>query len=249
MKLAVISDIHSNFEAFESVLKDIKTTSVDKIISLGDNVGYGAEPEKIIQAIQKNNIESVLGNHEYACIENNYLITFNKRAEKALLINKNLLSLESLNYISNLDRCIVRHDCRFVHGLPPMSVTRYVKHESKKNLAMRMKSIPEQISFVGHTHEMGLYESLDGKIQITKMDKTKLILDKNSSYIVNTGSVGQPRENSIKARYIIWDSDERSIEPRAVTYNNKKAAKKIIQAGIPEIYSERVEKGNPLRRS
>ncbi|MCK5310613.1 MAG: metallophosphoesterase family protein [Desulfobacteraceae bacterium] len=245
MKLAIISDIHSNFEALESVLKDIKKVAVDEIISLGDNIGYGADPEKVIQTIKQNNIESVLGNHEYACIEDTYLITFNKRAKKALLINKGLLSSESLEYISNLNEFIIRYNCRFVHGLPPDSVTRYVTHESKSDLALRMRSIPEQISFIGHTHHLWLYENCNGQIKITGMDKTKLSLDKNNSYIVNTGSVGQPRGNSINARYVIWDSKERTIEPRSVTYNNKKAARKIIQAGIPEIYSERVEKGTP----
>ena len=79
------------------------------------------------------------------------------------------------------------------------------------------------------------------------MEKSKLVLDKNNSYIVSTGSVGQPRYDSTNAQYIIWDSTERTVEPRSVTYDNKKAAEKIIQAGIPEIYSERVKKGNPLK--
>ena len=249
MRLAIISDIHSNFEALESVLKDIKKASIDKIISLGDNVGYGADPEKVIQVIQENNIESTLGNHELACINDDYLISFNKSAKKALLINKGLLSFKSLQYISTLSTLIIRYNCRFVHGLHPESVTKYVTHESKKDLAQIMESIPEQITFIGHTHHLGLYEYCDGKVKILEMDKTKLSLDKNNSYIVNTGSVGQPRYKSINAQYVIWDSTERTVEPRSVTYDNKKAAKKIIKAGIPEIYSERVEKGNLFKQS
>lgn len=244
MKLAILSDIHSNLEALESVLKDIKKIAIDEIISLGDNVGYGADPEKVIQTIRKKNIESVLGNHELACLEEDHLITFNKRAKKALLINKKLLSHESLEYISNLNLFIICHNCRFVHGLPPESATKYITYETKENLIQIMKNIPEQIAFIGHTHHLRLYEYCNGEVKIKDIEKNKLSLDKNSSYIVNTGSVGQPRNNSIKAEYVIWDSAERTIEPRYVTYNNKKAAKKIIKAGIPKIYSERVEKGN-----
>ena len=249
MKLAIISDIHSNFEALESVLKDIKKASVDKIISLGDNVGYGADPEKVIQVIQQNNIESVRGNHESACIDDDYLITFNKRAKKALLINKDLLSFESLKYISTLAAFIIRYNCRFVHGLPPESVTKYVTHASKEELAQIMDSIPEQITFIGHTHHLGLYEYCDEKVQTIELKKSKLSLDKNNSYIVSTGSVGQPRYDSINAQYVIWDSTKRTVEPRSVPYDNKKAAEKIIKAGIPEIYSERVENGDLLKQS
>ncbi|MCK5542721.1 MAG: metallophosphoesterase [Desulfobacterales bacterium] len=244
MRLAILSDIHSNLEALESVLDDIKNISIDEIISLGDNIGYGADPEKVIQTIRKENIESVLGNHELACIKEDYLITFNKSAKKALLINKDLLSLESLEYISNLNTCIIRHNCRFVHALPPESTTKYITYETKKNLAQIMEDIPERISFVGHTHNLGVYEYCDGEIKIKDIKKKKLILDKNNSYIVNTGSVGQPRNNRINAEYVIWDSKEKTIESRYVTYDNKKAARKIIKAGIPQIYSKRVEEGN-----
>ncbi|MCP3900343.1 MAG: metallophosphoesterase [Desulfobacteraceae bacterium] len=245
MKHAIFSDVHSNLEALESVLNDIKkNTSIDSIISLGDNIGYGADPEKVIQIIRAEKIKSVLGNHELACIKGDHLLTFNKRAKKALLINKALLSVKSLEYISNLPASLIYDNCRFVHGLPPKSTTKYVTYETAKSLAQIMENIPERISFVGHTHSLGVYEYNNRAIILTKIEKKKLSLDKNSSYIVNTGSVGQPRNNRIKAEYIIWDSDEETIEPRYVEYDNKKAAKKIIKAGIPQIYSKRVEQGN-----
>ncbi len=247
MKIAIISDIHSNFEAFEKVLDDIQQSIVDKIISLGDNIGYGADPEDIIQAIKKNRIESVLGNHELACIKEDYLTTFNENAKKALLINKKLLSVESLEYIKTFKDYIIYDKCRFVHGLPPDSITRYIQHESKTDLSKIMQTLPEKISFVGHTHHLGLYEYCKGQINIAQLDKKKLNLDNNNSYIVNTGSVGQPRDNSIYAKYIIWDSRAMTIEPRFVTYDNKKAAEKIIKAGIPEIYSQRVEKDTQMK--
>ncbi len=245
MKLAILSDIHSNLEALESVLNDIKKNKlIERIISLGDNIGYGADPEKVIRTIRKENIDSVLGNHELACSNGDHLITFNKRAKKALLINKNLLSQESLEYISNLPTYLIYDNCRFVHGLPPKSTTKYVTYEAKAKLAQIMEDLPERITFVGHTHNLGVYEYSNGAIIIREIKKKKLSLDKNSSYIVNTGSVGQPRNNGIKAEYIIWDSDEETIESRYVEYDNKKAAKKILKVGIPPIYSKRVEQGN-----
>ncbi len=248
MRIAILSDIHSNFEALESVLESIEKESIDEIISLGDNIGYGADPEKVIKTMQANNIKSVLGNHEAACIDQDALLSFNTRAKKALLINKEMLSSESLKYIASLQVFIIRHNCRFVHGMPPSSYTKYIKYETNDALVQILANSSEQLSFVGHTHTLKVYEYNRKEVKTKDIEKKKLKLDKNSSYIVSTGSVGQPRNIGIKAEYIIFDSVENTIKPRCVAYDNKKAAEKIIKAGIPEIYSLRVEQGISLKQ-
>ncbi len=87
MKLAVISDIHSNLDAFEAVRKDISSQSIHDIVSLGDNIGYGPQPMEILARLKEHSIPSVMGNHELALIDENYLNTFNQKAKKALNIN------------------------------------------------------------------------------------------------------------------------------------------------------------------
>lgn len=244
MRLAVISDIHSNLDAFKAVMDDISKQAVDDVISLGDNIGYGAEPEEIIVNLNRYAISSVLGNHELAILNEDYLKTFNPHARKALVINKNKLSDPAIDYISTLPPCLVRYGCRFVHGVPPDTVTIYIFNEPDQNLIRIMKQLKERITFVGHTHQLGVYELYQGVLKKKIFLKSTVSLAKSRRYIINTGSVGQPRDGYNEAKYVIWDSARNNVEPRFVSYDYHKAAKKIKKAGIPKRYADLLEKAS-----
>ncbi len=237
MKLAVISDIHSNIEALESVAYDIDRVGVDHIIALGDSIGYGADPEKVIEFLSIRQIKSVLGNHEFALLDKNYLRGFNPNARAALVKNRQLLSQKSINRIKLFDIFYVRYGCRFVHGLPPDSVTRYVTLTPAAKLKKILTSLSERICFAGHTHLLEITQLKKGKITRQKITKKTISLDKESKYIINAGSVGQPRDGDSRAKYLIWDSYSNTIEPRFVIYNKILAAEKIQKAGISERYA------------
>ncbi|MEN8212119.1 MAG: metallophosphoesterase family protein [Thermodesulfobacteriota bacterium] len=238
MRLAVISDIHSNLDALMAVLDDISKLKIDDIISLGDNIGYGAQPEEIIENLKHYSITSVLGNHELALLDNDYLKTFGPFARKALKINKKLLSDKALRYIATLQPCLVRYGCRFVHGMPPDIIARYILSESDEKLINIMEQLKQKITFVGHTHQLAVYELNQGVLKKKKLLKCRLSLAKSGRYIINTGSVGQPRDSYNEAKYIIWDSDRYTIETRFVPYDYHNAAKMIQKAGIPKQYAE-----------
>jgi len=242
MRLAVISDIHSNFDAFTAVMDDISKLNIDDIICLGDNIGYGAQPEEIIVNLKRHGISSVLGNHELAVLDKNYLKTFGVFARKASIINKKRISEQALRYISNMPLCLVRYDCRFVHGMPPDTIARYIFHVSEKKIINIMTRLKEKITFVGHTHELAVYALNHGVFKKKKILKCRLSLAKSGRYIINTGSVGQPRDSYNEATYIIWDLNQYTIESRFVSYNCHNAAKMIIKAGIPKQYADVLEK-------
>ena len=244
MRLAVISDIHSNMDAFQAVLKDMSKLSINDIISLGDNIGYGAQPEEVIVNLKRHSISSVLGNHELAVLDEDYLKTFNPYARKALIINKKKLSDQALKYISNLQPCLVRYGCRFVHGVPPDTVATYIINESDLKLIKAMERLKEKITFVGHTHQLAIYELDQGDLKKKILIKLRVSLAKTRRYIINTGSVGQPRDGYNEAKYVIWDSIRNTVESRFVSYDYHKAAKKIKNAGIPERYADLLEKAN-----
>ena len=126
MRLAIISDIHGNFDAYQKVMEDIGKCQVDSVISLGYNIGYGPEPEHVIQQIKALNIPSVLGNHELAINDEEYLNWFNPAARKSLSKTRTLLSKQSLRFVSQLEPYLVDQDCRFVHGFPPDSPLIYL---------------------------------------------------------------------------------------------------------------------------
>ncbi|CCK81876.1 metallophosphoesterase family protein [Desulfobacula toluolica] len=242
MRLAVISDVHSNLDAFQAVMADISTQAIDDIISLGDNIGYGAQPEEVIAGLKRHDISSVLGNHELALLDKDYLATFNPYARKALVINQKKLSDPAKYYVSTLKFCLVRYGCRFVHGVPPDNIARYVFHESDKRLIQIMELIKQRIAFVGHTHQLRIYELDRGNLKKKSFMKSTVPLEKNRRYIINSGSVGQPRDGYNEAKYVVWDSVRQSVTSRFVPYDYHAAAKKIKKAGIPGLYADQLEK-------
>jgi predicted phosphodiesterase len=247
MRIAVLSDIHSNMEALSAVLSDIETGgkggAIDQVISLGDNIGYGPDPEQVISTLIQRQIPSVLGNHERALLDENFSNPFNPAAKKALFINRQLLSKRSFDFLFTLAPFLVLHGARFVHGVPPDLVGRYIFKEKEASLVHIMDALKERISFVGHTHELMIYESGPRGVQKKTLIKTRVSLAKEYKYIINTGSVGQPRDGYNEAKYVIWDSMENTIESRFVAYDIQSVVKKIKKAGIPIQYAIQLEKG------
>ena len=151
MRVAVISDIHANLEALKQVLFDIGRSNVDSVICLGDNIGYGPEPDPVVTMIKDLNIPCVMGNHELAITDQDYLQWFNPLARKSLLRTIELLSGKTINLISGFKPHLIRHDCRFVHGFPPDSATTYLFQVSEDKMQNAFKQMKERICFIGHT--------------------------------------------------------------------------------------------------
>ena len=154
MKVAIISDIHGNYDAFREVMTDIDQSKVDRIISLGDNIGYGPEPDRVVQMIMAQDIPSVQGNHELAIKDEEYLNWFNPVACKSLIKTRAMLSESSIGFVTELEPFITLDDCRYVHGFPPDSPLIYMFQESESRKKQILKKIPQRLSFIGHTHTL-----------------------------------------------------------------------------------------------
>lgn len=237
MLIAVFADIHGNLEAFNQVLAHIYEHPVSRIFSLGDNVGYGPDPEPVMQLIRKNRIRSVLGNHEKAMIEDPFIAWFNPSAQDAIYYTRDHLSVKSMEEIRDYPKSRVFKNIRFVHGAPPSSPVLYLFQLEDDKLAKRISTLTEPLTFAGHTHDLGLIE-WDGKQLSRKVLKPgKITLDPDKRYIVNVGSVGQPRDGDTRAKYILFDTETRALTVNALAYDNQLTASKIIKAGIPEQYA------------
>lgn len=240
MRIAVIADIHGNLEAFTSVMQDIESKRVDTIVSLGDNIGYGANSEEIIQLIRHHKIASIMGNHELAVVDDSVLKWFREDARKAIMKAMERLSPESRQYIQGLHKSMVGEGCLFVHGFPPNSTRHYLFQMSEDKLRKTFDKLKESICFLGHTHMLRLVFADGGHIETRKLEKGITLLDGGKKYIVNAGSVGQPRDGDPHAKYVIWDSAACQLEIRAIPYDAAKAAEKIIAAGIPIQFAQRL---------
>jgi len=240
MKVAIISDIHGNLDAFGQVLIDIEAWGIDAVVCLGDNVGYGPEPEQVIRQVRERNIPCVMGNHERAVLDGEYLNWFNPTARRSLQQTMTLLSEESFDYIRGMKSSLVMYESRFVHGFPPDSMNIYLFQVSKDTLEQTFREMKERICFVGHTHELKLI-GFDGKIsQYISLGKRTVTLHKDRKYIVNVGSVGQPRDRNNNAKYVIWNTSEDSLEVRFVPYDIAAVVSKIMAAGLPKVHADRL---------
>jgi predicted phosphodiesterase len=240
MKIAVFSDIHGNMDAFQQVLRDIDQARIDAMVCLGDNIGYGPEPEQVMTVIRNAAIPSVLGNHDLVALNPDQLSWFNPLAAESLLKTIPMLSDASLSFMSELKTAIVRYGARFVHGFPPDSPTTYLFQVSAAHLQTTMAQMKERICFIGHTHELRII-GFDGQKLIRDLlcqGVTKL--DPTHRYILNIGSVGQPRDGDNRAKYVIWDTVTNEINVRFITYDIEKVVKKIVAAGLPKVHATRL---------
>lgn len=240
MPIAILSDIHGNLPAFEAVLNDMKGFEVTEIISLGDNIGYGPQPDEVVKLCQQTDVISVAGNHEVGALLQRERRRFNSQSREALMRTIELLSPQALDWIATLPRGLSRHGCRFVHGMPPESVSKYLFMVSDGELKGAFQAFLGEICFVGHTHELALVKYKDGQLSKMPLPEGDTQFGADARYIVNVGSVGQPRDGDNRAKYIVWWPDERRIKVRFVPYDIEKTIDLFAQKGMPERYADRL---------
>ncbi len=233
MRVAVISDIHANLEALKQVLFDIGRSNVDSVICLGDTIGYGPDPDPVVTMIKDLEIPCVMGNHEQAVTDQNYLQWFNPLARKSLLRTIELLSGNVINFISELKPFLIHHDCRFVHGFPPDSATTYLFQVSEDQMQDAFKQLKERICFIGHTHLLQIIDFNGTGIARTPLTQSVVNLNRKNQYIINIGSVGQPRDGNNHAKYVIWDTSEDTLQVKFIPYDMVSVFNKMIAAGLP----------------
>lgn len=240
MRLAIISDIHGNLEAFTEVLNDIDVSGIDEILCLGDNIGYGPDPERVVEIIREREIPCVMGNHELGIVDPLYLDWFNPVARKSLLITGRLISSETLEYMRGLSASMVKQGCLCVHGTPPASITNYLFELSRSQLLQLSKTMKEEVCFVGHTHDLGLIQMNEEDSSSVALSEGIFTLPGDRKYIVNVGSVGQPRDGNNNAKYVVWDTVVREIEVKFIPYDIANTVEKIMRLGFPSVNARRL---------
>lgn len=225
MRYALISDIHSNFEALKEVYLDISKKNIDEILNLGDSIGYNAQPNEVINFLKEKNIESILGNHDLALFNEKYLNKMNVLAKDAILKTREIITESNLNYLKDL--ALLKKSTNFYmnHGFPPDSVYKYIHKQKDDEINNVLNSLNTfKLFFVGHSHNLIILKINEfGFVSQHSMNyKKKLELDKNYKYIINVGSVGQPRDFNTSASYLIYDDKKNKIELNRVEYNIEK---------------------------
>jgi predicted phosphodiesterase len=247
MRLIILSDIHANLEAFTEVLAHVDrkfqggVTAFDRIVALGDNIGYGPDPNAVMEIIVERNILSVLGNHEMAVLSPSFATTFNPTAQKAVAHTLENLLPDYKSLIKRWSKSLIVENLRFVHGVPPDSPFVYLFQLSDLILKRKMRGMDQWICFAGHTHELGLI-TLDSNDTLThqELGQGQILLDRRKKYIVNAGSVGQPRDENPCAKALVFDTKTGRLEVLFVPYDYHTTAMKIRRTSIPEVYADKL---------
>lgn len=241
MRLAILADIHGNYRALETVLADIALVSVDRILSLGDNIGYGPEPEEVVQALVRYQVDSVMGNHELGLVSRSYFGRLHTIARDSLQLTRSLLSSASQAWLASLPSCLVHGNARYVHGCPPDSMTVYLYAPTETRLQRLFASYPESICFAGHTHDLGWHQAMSGTVASCSVGLGVHSLDPQIRYLLLPGSVGQPRDTlSWHAKYMVWDQETATIEVRSVAYDVHTTVRLLGERGFPGSNAKRL---------
>jgi diadenosine tetraphosphatase ApaH/serine/threonine PP2A family protein phosphatase len=240
MRLGILSDIHGNYDALQQVLADVDASLVDRMVCLGDSIGYGPEPETVIGEIRRRGISAIVGNHEMAVYDRVHLDWFNPMARRSLEKTLTMLSADSLAYITQLPYCRVMFDSRFVHGFPPDSALTYLFQVSTVELQQTLETMAEPICFIGHTHDLEIIRYDGRHIDRRLLREGITPLAPGCRHMISVGSVGQPRDGTNHAKYVIWDLDRAHIETRFIAYDIARTVAKIKAAGLPETHARRL---------
>lgn len=237
MRYAIISDIHGNYEALTVVLDVIDEMDVDGIVCLGDVVGYGANPNEVVELVRSRADVTVLGNHDQAAVVPAEEAYFNSWAVQAIRWTRDELTEENLEYLRSLTYESFLADVRLVHASPgEPEKWRYIL--SPQAAAREFSTFDESFCFIGHSHvpmivlrtEIGASELLEGEVA----------LPAGARVLMNVGSVGQPRNGDPRACFAVLDLEDRSARLVQVAYDLHTARTKILQAGLPRFLGDRL---------
>jgi len=232
----ILSDIHANLEALDAVLRDAKG-QYDLILCLGDLVDYGADPNPVVEWTRANTLVTIRGNHDKACCGADSLEHFHPAARASAMWTRTVLSRENVDYLDRLPRGPLRFEnYDLVHGSPADEDEYLI---TILDVDRAREAIDARVTFFGHTHVQGGF--LLTRQAIRRIDPNRVLeVEPDHFYLVNPGSVGQPRDSDPRAAYALYSPDAQTVEYHRVEYDIEKAAHKIRAAGLPEQHAARL---------
>jgi predicted phosphodiesterase len=243
MRIGIFSDVHANLEALQAVAKYFLEEKIEKSLFIGDLVGYGANPNECVEIVQKLNSLPIAGNHDYGVIGKSDISTFNHAAQSAITWTQKILTNKSIKFIKSL---LIRNAYRnnlLIHSSPEKPDDwRYVL--TLKEAENQFNYFREKICFIGHSHLPCVVEKNDANNEVKIINHEKFgIRGDNYQYLINVGSVGQPRDGNSRACVFIFDTKMKIVEMKRLEYNYKLTQEKILNAGLPPVLAYRLTEG------
>lgn len=243
MKYLIFSDVHGNLEALTAVLEQIEVYHPDRIICLGDVVGYGPNPNECIELVHQHAQITIMGNHDHAVLGLTDISYFNQYAKLAVLWTRQVLTEEHFGILQKYALRVAEDLILFVHSTPihperwdyifnPLEGQYYLHH------------LEEQLCFIGHSHQpLFFIKDQDSQVIFDRKFSFVLPVHDGCKYIVNVGSVGQPRDGNPDASFAMYDTEARTVEVKRLPYDLALTQKKMRDIGLPAFLIDRLAYG------
>ncbi len=239
MRYIVLGDIHGNLEALTAVLADAGEAGFDRVLCVGDIVGYGANPKECIEVVRDCDALVVAGNHDWAVLDKVSIDYFNADARDSIEWTREQLSAADLEYLDAAKLIEVVQEVTLVHS-SPFSPEYFDYLQTLYDVQLAFDHLATRLCFVGHSHWPVMF------LNTTPVDyflREEFELPPDRRAVVNVGSVGQPRDSDPRACYFIYESEQQTIYLRRVDYDLHPASEKILAAGLPATNARRIVLG------
>ncbi len=246
MRYLIISDMHGNSDALAAVFRAIRGQQFDSTLVLGDLVGYGASPNQVVERVRDLNgqVFTVRGNHDKVVAELEDGSNFNQPALLAARWATHRLTPANLRYVRELPKgpIAINDDLHICHG-SPLDEDTYVFSIYDAYEIFANYAVP--LVFFGHTHIPSLFilHADDIEVAVVQGECFTLKLEKGKRYLLNPGSIGQPRDRDPRAAFVIYDSDQQTVVWQRVEYAVTKAQERILRSGLPKVLADRLALG------
>lgn len=245
MRYLILSDIHANWEGLQAVLEHAQG-KYDRVLCCGDVIGYGADPNAVTEWVRMHVAGVVRGNHDRASVGLDDLEWFNPVARAAAVWTHRELRPGNVEYIRSLPGGpLLFEDFQIVHG-SPLDEDEYILSPTDAGLVFAY--LDSTLTFFGHTHLQGAFILNHARVETIgktppSEERQTLELDADCAYLINPGSVGQPRDGDPRAAYAIYNAEERFVIFYRLPYDVETAQAKIRKAGLPPLLADRLAAG------
>ena len=239
MRIGIFSDTHANVEALSAVLKEFEREHVDKLVCLGDTVGYGANPNECCDLVRGAAAFTILGNHDAAVAGRMDYSYYYDAARQALDLHASVLSPDNMKWLQSLPYEVREGHISYCHG-SPVNIEEF-EYIFAPEQAARCQSVWDElgeVTFIGHSHLCKSFALT--KDEVFEVVAPRFVIRPGHKYIVSVGSVGQPRDYDNRASYTIYDTDEKTFEFKRVSYDIESAANKIYAAELERNFGNRL---------
>ena len=244
MRAAVLSDAHGNLEALEAVLESLESQPVDEIWFLGDAVGYGGDPEEVSRLLSKSGLGwAVRGNHDKVVAGLEEPVGFSPLARAAALRTREMVSADTRRWLGELTPgpALVNNEIGLCHGSWE-DEDGYVIFA--QDAAVTFSLMKPRLLFFGHSHRAGAFAEAGGRVfEMPVEANEEFSLRMDARYLINPGSIGQPRDRDPRASYAVFDANTLRVRICRVRYDIRQAQMKILRAGLPEMHALRLAEG------